>query len=41
MNEVESTPPVETLESLTREAEVLKRKLEDERQKLNDITRKL
>ncbi|KAJ8925660.1 hypothetical protein NQ315_009505 [Exocentrus adspersus] len=30
--------PVETIESLTKEAEALKKKLEDERQKLNDIT---
>lgn len=32
--------PVETIESLTKEAETLKRKLEDERQKLNDVTRR-
>uniref|UniRef100_A0A1Y1KBN2 Guanine nucleotide-binding protein subunit beta-like protein n=1 Tax=Photinus pyralis TaxID=7054 RepID=A0A1Y1KBN2_PHOPY len=30
--------PVETIESLTKEAEHLKIKLEDERQKLNDVT---
>lgn len=30
--------PVETVESLTKEAEALKQKLEDERQKLNDVT---
>jgi hypothetical protein len=30
----------ETLESLLREAEALKQKLEEERQKLNDVTRK-
>lgn len=30
--------PVETIESLTKEAEALKKKLEDERQKLNDVT---
>lgn len=30
--------PVETIESLTKEAELLKKKLEDERQKLNDVT---
>lgn len=30
--------PVETVESLMKEAEVLKLKLEDERQKLNDVT---
>ncbi|CAH1110468.1 unnamed protein product [Psylliodes chrysocephalus] len=29
---------VETIESLTKEAEILKKKLEDERQKLNDVT---
>lgn len=29
----------ETLESLLREAEALKQKLEEERQKLNDVTR--
>lgn len=31
--------PEETLESLLREAEALKQKLEEERQKLNDVTR--
>lgn len=30
--------PSETIESLTKEAEILKKKLEDERQKLNDVT---
>lgn len=30
--------PVETIESLTKEAELLKQRLEDERQKLNDVT---
>ncbi|KAG5899555.1 hypothetical protein JTB14_008239 [Gonioctena quinquepunctata] len=30
--------PSETIESLTKEAETLKKKLEDERQKLNDVT---
>lgn len=30
--------PVETIESLTKEAEHLKIRLEDERQKLNDVT---
>lgn len=30
--------PVETIESLMKEAESLKLKLEDERQKLNDVT---
>lgn len=30
--------PVETIESLMKEAEALKLKLEDERQKLNDVT---
>nr|CAI5849765.1 unnamed protein product [Callosobruchus analis] len=30
--------PVETIESLTKEADALKKKLEDERQKLNDVT---
>lgn len=30
--------PVETIESLAKEAEQLKIKLEDERQKLNDVT---
>lgn len=34
------TSPVETIESLMKEAEGLKLKLEDERQKLNDVTRK-
>lgn len=33
--------PIETIESLMREAETLKIKLEDERQKLNDVTCKL
>lgn len=33
--------PAETIESLMREAETLKIKLEDERQKLNDVTCKL
>lgn len=32
--------PANTVESLTREAELLKAKLEEERQKLNDVTRK-
>lgn len=32
---------VETIESLTKEAEILKKKLEDERQKLNDVTCKI
>lgn len=32
--------PEETLESLLREAEALKQKLEEERQKLNDVSRK-
>lgn len=31
-------PPAETIESLSKEAEALKKKLEDERQKLNDVT---
>lgn len=31
--------PEETLESLLREAEALKQKLEEERQKLNDVSR--
>lgn len=30
----------ETIESLQKEAEVLKRRLEEERQKLNDVSRK-
>lgn len=30
--------PSETIESLTKESEILKKKLEDERQKLNDVT---
>lgn len=30
--------PVDTIESLTKEAESLKVKLEEERQKLNDVT---
>lgn len=38
MSEVLNAPPVETIESLAKEAEVLKKKLEDERMKLNDIT---
>uniref|UniRef100_A0A6P7HES0 Guanine nucleotide-binding protein subunit beta-2-like n=1 Tax=Diabrotica virgifera virgifera TaxID=50390 RepID=A0A6P7HES0_DIAVI len=29
---------VESIESLTKETEILKKKLEDERQKLNDVT---
>lgn len=33
--------PIETVESLMKEAEALKLKLEDERQKLNDVTCKL
>lgn len=33
--------PEETLESLLREVEALKQKLEEERQKLNDVTRTL
>lgn len=33
-----SASPEETLESLLREAEALKQKLEEERQKLNDVT---
>lgn len=32
----ESTP--ETIESLRKESETLKKRLEDERQKLNDVT---
>lgn len=32
---------VESIEALTKEANSLKTKLEDERQKLNDVTRKL
>lgn len=32
--------PTETLESLIKEAETLKKRLDDERQKLNDVTRK-
>lgn len=31
--------PEETLESLVREVEALKQKLEEERQKLNDVSR--
>lgn len=30
--------PTETLESLAKEAEMLKKRLDDERQKLNDVT---
>lgn len=30
--------PANTVESLQKEAELLKKKLEDERQKLNDVT---
>lgn len=30
--------PVETVETLQKEAEVLKKRLEEERQKLNDVT---
>lgn len=38
---VKVAAPVETVESLMKEAEVLKAKLEEERQKLNDVTCKI
>lgn len=37
-SEGKNCPPVETIESLTKEAETLKKKLEDERRKLNDVS---
>lgn len=36
-----TSSPEETLASLVREAEALKQKLEEERQKLNDVTCKV
>lgn len=34
----DSTVKIESVEALTKEADALKAKLEDERQKLNDVT---
>lgn len=37
-DKVAKVSPVESIESLMKEAEALKLKLEDERKKLNDVT---